>query len=142
LHVRGDAVRPGALHALADAADALARLAREAAQEHDVHDDALVPVHEAARLAATSIRVVRDAVRNGELVAYGRARDRAIRRDDLDAWIASREAKPVRGFEDADIERRMARLGRTAETKASHTELGSTGDADGGGAKTMTEQAE
>jgi len=141
LLVRGDAVRPGALHALADAADALARLAREAAQENDVHGDALVPIHEAARIAATSIRVVRDAVRNGELVAYGRARDRAIRRNDLDAWIASREVKPSRGVEDADIERRMRRLERTAATKACQTELGSTGDSGDGEAKTKTAQA-
>ncbi len=134
-------MRPAALHALADAADALARLAREAAQEHDLGGGALVPIHEAARIAATSIRVVRDAVRRGELAAYGRARDRAIRRNDLDAWIASREVKPVRGVEDLDIERRMARLERAAAPEASQTDFVSTGDAGGGEAKTRTAQA-
>ncbi len=134
-------MRSAALHALADAADALARLAREAAEEHDVRGDTLVSIREAARFAVTSPRVVREAVRNGELVAYGRARDRAVRRNDLDAWIASREVKPVRGVEDSDIERRMARLERTAAPKASQTRLASTGDSAGRKAKTMTEQA-
>jgi hypothetical protein len=108
-------LRPAALQALADVAEALARLAREAASDQDGErrDDALVPLGEAARLAATSIRVVRDAVRNRELAAFGRARDRAVRRADLDAWIASRAVKPVRGIDDADIERRIARLART-----------------------------
>jgi hypothetical protein len=37
-----------------------------------------------------------------------------VRRCDLDTWIGTRQVKPIRGFEDADIERRMARLaGRT-----------------------------
>jgi hypothetical protein len=107
---------PAALQALADAAEALARLAREAASDPDAkhQNDALVPLAEAAQLAATSVRVVRDAIRNRQLVAYGRMRDRAIRRSDLDKWIASREVKPVRGVDDADIERRMARLARTS----------------------------
>ena len=107
---------PAALQALADAADALARLAREAATAPDSKhsNDALVPLAEAAQLAATSVRVVRDAIRSRQLAAYGRMRDRAIRRSDLDKWIASREVKPVRGVDDADIERRMARLARTS----------------------------
>jgi hypothetical protein len=108
-------VRPAALRALADAAEALARLAREAAGDSDgePRDDALVPLAEAARLAATSLRVVRDAIRRRELTAFGRTRDRAVRRADLDTWIASREVRPIRGVQDADIERRMARLART-----------------------------
>jgi helix-turn-helix protein len=134
-------MRPAGLHALADAADALARLAREAAQEHDAGGDALVSIREAARIAVTSPRVVREAVRNGELVAYGRARDRAVRRNDLDSWIASREVKPVRGVEDLDIERRMARLAGTAAPTASRTRLASTGDSARRKAKTMTEEA-
>jgi hypothetical protein len=108
-------VRPAALQALADVAEALARLAREAASDQDAEhrDDALVPLAEAAHLAATSVRVVREAIRRRDLVAFGRIRDRAIRRADLNAWIASREAKPVQGADDADIERRIARLAKT-----------------------------
>jgi hypothetical protein len=112
---RGSPVSPAALRALADAAEALARLAREAASgaEGGQQDGALVPLREAARLAATSVRVVRDAIRKGDLGAYGRMRDRALRRVDLEAWIASRQVRPVRGVDDADIRRRMARLART-----------------------------
>jgi hypothetical protein len=107
-------MKPAALHALADAAEALARLAREAASERpDAWDDALVPVAEAARVAATSVRVVRDAIRRGELAAFGRMRDRAVRHADLDAWIASRTQKPVEGIDDADIARRVHRLAQT-----------------------------
>jgi hypothetical protein len=107
-------MKPAALQALADVAEALARLAREAASDPDGkhQDGALVPLAEAARLAATSVRVVRDAIRNRELAAFGRMRDRAVRRGDIDAWIASREVKPVQGVDDADIERRVARLSR------------------------------
>jgi hypothetical protein len=113
-------MKPATLHALADAAEALARLAREAASERpEAWDDALVPVAEAARLAATSVRVVRDAIRRGELAAFGRVRDRAVRHADLGAWIASRALEPVEGIDDADIARRVNRLaqlkrGRTA----------------------------
>jgi hypothetical protein len=104
-------MRPAALHALADAAEALARLAREAASERpDAGDDVLIPVAEAARLAATSVRVVRDAIRRGELAAFGRMRDRAVRHADLAAWTASRALKPVEGIDDADIARRVRRL--------------------------------
>jgi hypothetical protein len=104
-------MKPAALHALADAAEAFARLAREAASERpEAWDDALIPVAEAARLAATSVRVVRDAIRRGELTAFGRMRDRAVRHADLAAWIASRALKPVEGVDDADIARRVRRL--------------------------------
>ena len=104
-------MKPAALHALAEAAEALARLAREAASERpEAGDDALIPVAEAARLAATSVRVVRDAIRRGELAAFGRMRDRAVRHADLAAWIASRALKPVEGIDDADIARRVHRL--------------------------------
>jgi hypothetical protein len=106
-------VTRAALAALADAAEALARLAREVARDAgDEHQDGLLPLAEAARLAATSKRVVRDAVRKRELVAFGRERDRAVRRSDLDAWIASRQVQPTPGVADADIEVRMARLSR------------------------------
>ena len=105
-------MKPAALYALADAADALARLAREVASEQvgAQRDDALIPIAEAARLAATSPRVVRDAIRRGELAAFGRMRDRAVRHPDLAAWIVSRAVKPLRGVDDADIARRVERL--------------------------------
>jgi hypothetical protein len=111
-------MRPTALHALADAAEALARLAREAASGPDGEhlDGALIPIAEAARLAATSVRVVRDAIRCHDLVAFGRMRDRAVRRADLDAWIMSRKLKPIQGLDDADLERRVARLARAKGT--------------------------
>jgi len=105
-------MRPPALRALADAADALARMARDAAEEGDDSTNSLVPLAEAARLAATSIRVVRDAIRAGDLAAYGRSRDRAVRAGDLQAWVASRRVVAVAGADDADIERRMSRLER------------------------------
>ena len=118
-------MKPAALHALADAADALARLAREVASEPvgAQRDDALIPIAEAARLAATSPRVVRDAIRRGELAAFGRMRDRAVRHADLAAWIAGRLVKPLHGVDDADIARRVERLaqGKRAVREASAT---------------------
>ena len=103
---------PAALRAIADAADALARLAREAAAESKPDPGAMVPLAEAARSAGTSTRVVRDAIRDGALVAYGGQRDRSVRRGDLDAWIADRRIRPIQGLDDRDIEARVARLGR------------------------------
>jgi hypothetical protein len=100
------------LLAIADAAEALARVARAAADGSGQDDDALLPLSEAARIAATSVRVVRDAIRFHELPAYGRARDRAVRRGDVHAWIASRRVVPVRGADDEDIARRVRRLER------------------------------
>jgi len=101
-----------ALRALADAADALARMARAAAENGEGGADSLIPIAEAARLAATSIRVVRDAIRAGDLTAYGRSRDRAVRHCDLQAWVASRRVGPVAGVDDADVARRVRRLER------------------------------
>jgi hypothetical protein len=103
---------PAALVALADAADALARLARAAAEDGSVDPSALVPLSAAASTAGTSVRVVRDAIRSGELAAFGRQRDRSVRRSDLNAWIESRRSKPIAGADDADIARRMSRLAR------------------------------
>ena len=115
-------MKPAALHALADAAEALARLAREAASEGpQAWDDALIPVAEAARLAATSARVVRDAIRRGELTAFGRMRDRAVRHADLAAWIASRAREPVEGIDDEDIARRVNRLAQLKRGRKSGT---------------------
>jgi helix-turn-helix protein len=106
-------VSPAALSALADAADALARLARAAADEGvTAPPRALVPVTDASKLAKTSVRVVRDAIRAGDLAAYGGQRDRCVRRGDLDAWIESRRTRPVIGIDDRDIDRRVARLSR------------------------------
>jgi hypothetical protein len=105
-------VSPAALRAIADAADALARLAREAAADTAADSAAMVPLAEAARMAGTSMRVVRDAVRDRALLAFGRQRDRSVRRADLDAWIASRQVRPIAGVDDRDIEARIARLGR------------------------------
>lgn len=112
-------MRPAAIRALADAADALARLARAAAAEDsDGGADALIPIADAARLAATSIRIVRDAIRAGDLTAYGRSRDRAVRTDDLRAWVASRRVKPVEGVDDADVALRVRKLARRRKRSA------------------------
>jgi hypothetical protein len=76
------------------------------------HADDVLPIADAARIAGTSVRVVRDAIRAGDLVAYGRQRDRAVRRTDLDRWVESRRLRPVVGVDDGDIERRVLRLAR------------------------------
>lgn len=101
---------PIALRALADAADALARLARAALDEVPGEPSAIVPIVEAARVAGTSVRVVRDAIRAGDLTAYGKQRDRGVRRRDLDVWIETRQLRPVAGVDDADMDRRVRRL--------------------------------
>ena len=50
-------MKPAALHALAEAAEALARLAREVASERpEARDDALIPVAEASRARCPGIR--------------------------------------------------------------------------------------
>jgi hypothetical protein len=103
--------RAAALRAVADAADALGRLARECATFDD-DPSALVPLRDAARVAASSARVLREAIRAGDLVAYGGQRDRAVRRRDLDAWIESRRVPAAAGPDDADMERRMRRLAK------------------------------
>jgi hypothetical protein len=105
---------PAALAALADAADALARLARAAAADASTDPCGLVPIVDAAKRAKTSARIVRDAIRAGDLPAFGRQRDRSVRRGDLDAWIESRRVRPVAGVDDLDIERRVRRLAASA----------------------------
>jgi hypothetical protein len=73
--------------------------------------DELLPLTEAARIAATSKRVVKDAIRAGVLPAVGGQRDRAVRRRDLEAWIEGRRA-PVARVADGQqsrVERRLAR---------------------------------
>jgi hypothetical protein len=104
-------MRAGSIRALADAADALARLARSVAEDSET-EDALISVRDAARLAATSTRTVRNAIRGGTLRAYGQTRNRAVRRGDLLTWIAERRSESVPGPENDDIDRRMRRLAR------------------------------
>jgi hypothetical protein len=103
-----------ALIALADAADALARLARAAVEDHADDADALVPIATAAIHAKCSGRTLTAARRAGELPMFGRQRSRTVRRSDLEAWIESRRVAPVAGPDDLDMQRRMARLRRTA----------------------------
>lgn len=78
--------------------------------------DDLVPLAEAATLAKCSARTIRDARRAGELVMFGGQRTRAVRRADLLAWIETRRAPVVRGADDDDMARRMARLSRSRRT--------------------------
>jgi len=112
-------MNPHALRALADAADALARLARAAIDEAPGDATALVPLTDAARIAATSVRTLRDAIRAGDLPAHGRQRDRSVRRSDLETWVESRRVRPVAGPSDPDIDRRVARLAlRSRDTSA------------------------
>ena len=73
--------------------------------------DALVSIVCAAGMAATSVRVLREAIRSGELPAYGGQRDRAVRMRDLTVWIESRRVT-LRGPIDRDIERRMRRVAK------------------------------
>ena len=80
-----------------------------ASERRDGGPDDLVPLVDAARLAATSVRTVRYAIRSGDLPAYGRQRDRSVRRADLARWVEERRVR-VEGVDDADIERRMRRL--------------------------------
>ncbi len=108
-----------ALLALADAADALARLARAAVADTPEGPETLVPVREAARTAGTSPRVLRDAIRQGDLPAFGRQRDRAVRRADLYKWIAARRVPVREGPLDKDIERRMNRIERLEDAAKS-----------------------
>jgi hypothetical protein len=77
----------------------------------------LIPIRQCARMAATSIRVIRDAIRAGDLTAYGGQRDRAVRADDLARWIESRRVV-LAGPADPDIERRMQRLARRRGERA------------------------
>jgi Helix-turn-helix domain len=105
-------VNRNALLALADAADALARLARAVADEapNTTDPSRLLHAKDAAVYAGTSRRVIHEAVRSGALVAYGKQRDRAVRVSDLENWIESRRVKPTMGPDDADIERRIKEL--------------------------------
>lgn len=103
---------PAALRAIADAADALARLARAALTDDGA--TSMLPIAVAAERAGCSVRTIRAGIRVGDLPAFGRQRDRAVRADDLAAWIESRKVKPTEGADDADMDRRMARLAKGA----------------------------
>jgi hypothetical protein len=102
---------PTAVQALVDMIDAFARFAH-AATVDTADPGGLLPLADAARVAGTSMRVLRDAIRRGELPAYGRQRDRGVTRADLTRWIESRRVRPVSGPIDADMERRVTRLSR------------------------------
>jgi hypothetical protein len=80
--------------------------------------DELLPLVDAARVAATTVRVLRDAIRAGELPAVGRQRDRSVRRRDLDAWIESRAHAPTKVDDEVEarVERRLARKAREVST--------------------------
>lgn len=76
----------------------------------------LLPLADAARVAATSVRVVRDAIRAGALQAVGGQRDRAVRRGDVEVWIEGRRVvggKSKGDDFDEDVERILARRART-----------------------------
>jgi hypothetical protein len=111
-------MKPNALRAMADAADAFARLARAAADDQTDPDDALIPIRDAARLSAASVRALRRAIRAGALPVYGRTRNRAVRRGDVLAWIAERRAPVLSAPDDDDVERRMRRLARARRLPA------------------------
>ncbi|MFI5302162.1 MAG: helix-turn-helix domain-containing protein [Polyangiales bacterium] len=107
MHTRSGATAPTIPPHILDLAIALAAVL---APRPSSSPDDLLPLADAARIAATSLRTTRDAIRTGELPATGRQRDRAVRRADLDKWIESRAVKPHAAIDDADIERRMRRL--------------------------------
>lgn len=87
----------------------LAQIIALIAPQNGPSPDDHLPLADAARVAGTSVRVLRDAIRGKELVAYGKQRDRTVRRGDLMSWIESRKViHPA--VDDKDIERRMARL--------------------------------
>jgi hypothetical protein len=96
-------MRPTALRATADAADALARLARAAADDETDPEGALIPIRDAARFSAASVRAMHRAIRAGDLPVYGRKRNRAVRRGDVLAWIAQRRAPILPAPDDLDV---------------------------------------
>jgi hypothetical protein len=75
----------------------------------------LVRLVDAAAIAVTTVRVIRDAIRRGDLKAVGGQRDRAVRRPDLAAWVESRAVRHD-AVDDLDLDRRMRRLARERRT--------------------------
>ena len=73
----------------------------------------LVTLDDAARTVGhRTTRQLREAIGRGELQAFGSQRSRVVRRADLAAWIESRRVKSHPALDDADLDRRMARLER------------------------------
>jgi hypothetical protein len=73
--------------------------------------DELLPLRVAAEVAATSLRVLRDAIHADALPSFGKQRDRSVRRRDLEAWIESRRA-PVAQVAEGQEQRVELRLAR------------------------------
>lgn len=97
----------------ANLADMAAKLAAHVAS--GAHDPAeQLPRATAAQIAKCSTPTLTAACRRGELPMFGKQRSRTVRRSDLDAWIESRRVRPVAGADDVDMQRRMARLSRSA----------------------------
>ncbi|AKV01657.1 hypothetical protein AKJ09_08320 [Labilithrix luteola] len=106
--------KAGVLQELVAIASRLASVAANLAESaNDADPEELIREDDAARIAKRPVRALRDARRAGELKMYGKQRSRTVRRGDLDAWIEASRVKPSAGVDDADIERRMARLQRT-----------------------------
>lgn len=95
----------------------LLALAARARGGEPPHANRLLPVAVAARHAATSARVIREAIRAGELPAYGGQRDRSVLVEDLERWITSRRVT-LPGPADRDIERRVRRMERRRTSPA------------------------
>lgn len=74
--------------------------------------DEHLTIPECVRVSKRSRRMISEAIRAGNLPAAGRQKDRTVRRADLEAWIASRNVVHA-SIDDADVERRIARLART-----------------------------
>jgi hypothetical protein len=104
-------MRHSTILALADAADAISRIARAVVEDSGT-DDTLVPLREAARMAATSMRVLRKAIRAGALTAYAQTRGRAVRRSELQTWIEDSKLPTLPGPDDDDVARRVQRIAR------------------------------
>jgi hypothetical protein len=104
-------VNSAALTAFADAAEAFARAARALAKgDSAVDPDEQLTLADAARIAKTTVGVLKEGIRRKNLTAYGGQRDRSVRRGDLMSWIESRRTRPPEGPDDDDVSRRMRRL--------------------------------
>jgi hypothetical protein len=110
-------VSPTIVLALADALDALGKVASELRDAVDA--DALVSVAHAAKLGCTRPSVIRRAIASGALAGFGGERDRAVRVDDLRTWIESRRVKlsPTERTE-ADVEKRMREISKRDRAEA------------------------
>ena len=100
------------LRAIADALEAQARAMRAMADDSTTGPTSMLPIAGAAERAGCSVRTIRTAIKLGDLAAFGKQRDRAVRADDLAAWIESRKVRVTEGHDDLDMDRRVARLAR------------------------------